>query len=358
MPPPPISVLIADDSKPVREMLKHIIQTDPKLVLAGEATDGLEAVRMTREIRPDVIAMDVVMPGLNGLEATRRIMSETPTPIVIISGLYGPQNSAQNFEALAAGAIALLAKPTFSGNLQGEWDDLLATLKAVSKIRDNLPPLIRETTKKTPPLRKETSGSPPVPAYPRLVAVGASTGGPKTLAQLFANLPADFPLPLVVVQHISPGFLDGMINWLNPLTPLTVKIAEPGEICLPGFIYFAPDGAHTGIDRNLRITQSGVPPLHNVRPAVTHLFQSVARHLGPASIGILLTGMGDDGAKALKEIRDAGGETIAESQETAILFGMPKEAIRCGAARTVLPLYRIAEYLTTYLKQAKTKWTR
>jgi two-component system chemotaxis response regulator CheB len=257
MPPKTISVLIADDSRPVREMLKHIIHTDPVLQLAGEATNGLEAVLLTRELRPDVIAMDVVMPGLNGLEATRRIMHETPTPIVVISGLYDPKNSAQNFEALAAGAIALLAKPTFSGNLQGEWNELLATLKAVSKIRHaaQTPPA-RELPRRIVPPRSESVPSAP----PRLVAVGASTGGPKALAEFFSKLPADFPLPLLVVQHISPGFLEGMVNWLDPLTPLTIKIAEPGEVCRAGFIYFAPDGAHTGVDRNLRITRPTPPP--------------------------------------------------------------------------------------------------
>ncbi|HPS00441.1 MAG TPA: chemotaxis-specific protein-glutamate methyltransferase CheB [Candidatus Sumerlaeota bacterium] len=356
--PRPISILIADDSKPVREILKHIIATDPTLVLAGEATNGLEAVHLTREVKPDVIAMDVVMPGLDGLEATRRIMSETPTPIVIISSLYDPQNSVQNFEALAAGAIALLAKPTLSGDGKGEWNTLLATLKAVSRIRDPHPTIMREIPRKPIPLPQPEISGAPARVCPRLVAIGTSTGGPKALAQLFADLPADFPLPLVVVQHISPGFLEGMVNWLGPLTPLRVKIATPGEVCQPGVIYFAPDGVHTGVDRNLRIIQSNTPSLHNVRPAVTHLFQSVARNLGAASIAILLTGMGDDGARALKEIRDAGGETIAESEETALLFGMPREAIRCGAAHSVLPLYRMANYLTTYLRQAQTKWTR
>lgn len=345
-----IHVLVADDSRVARDLLRCLIESDDELEWVGEATDGMQAVQMTRELKPDIVVMDLVMPGMSGLEATRQIMLECPTPIVIASAVYDARNSAHIFKTLSAGALGLLAKPSASASHDEERRNFVVTLKSLSRFS-----VCGDRHAHAPEVQPTRPSIDLPPAKPRLLAIGASTGGPKALATLLAALPADFPVPIVVVQHISPEFLEGMVDWLNDLTPLKVTIARQDELCLPGWVYFAPDYHHLRIDENLRASLSDDPPLHNVRPAVTPLFQSAARTLGGAAIGVLLTGMGCDGADGLKEIREAGGLTIAESESTAVVFGMPGAAIQCGAAREVLPLDQIAQFLVSYLEQVVTK---
>ena len=338
-----ISVLIVDDSQSSCELLRWIVGQDPEMTVAGVAASGREAVEMTLRLCPDIVAMDVVMPGMDGLQATREIMEQHPVPIVIVSSIYDPHDAAQNFEALRSGALALLAKPTMEGEHNGDWRRFIVSLKAMSQ----LSVAGMHHSRMVEPSPEERN---PKISEKRAVVVGTSTGGPRTLATIFSSLPADFPIPVLVVQHLSPGFLPGMVEWLGGRTAMKVKIAAAGEICRPGHVYFAPDGQHMGISRNLEVFMSGDPPLHGVRPSASFLFSSAAANLGGQSIGVLLTGMGRDGAKELGDIRSAGGLTIVESLETAMIHGMPGEAIRLGAAVRILSNQAIADYLVRYMK--------
>lgn len=338
-----ISVLIVDDSQSSRELLRWIVTQESGMAVVGVAGNGREAVEMTVRLRPDIVAMDVVMPEMDGLAATREIMERHPVPIVIVSAIYDPHDAAQNFEALQSGALALLAKPTAGGEHNGEWRRFIISLKAMSQLNV-------ASRHSHPLLPASPDGREPPVSAKRAVLVGTSTGGPRALATIFSCLPADFPLPLLVVQHLSPGFLAGMVEWLGGRTALKVKIAALGEICRPGHVYFAPDGRHMGIGRHLEVFLSDDPPLHGVRPSASFLFSSAAANLGGQGIGVLLTGMGRDGSKELGDIRSAGGLTIVESLETAMIHGMPGEAIRLGAAAKILPNLEIADYLVHYVK--------
>jgi two-component system chemotaxis response regulator CheB len=338
-----ISVLIVDDSQSSRELLRWIVSQDAGMTVVGAAGNGHEAVEMTVRLRPDIVAMDVVMPEMDGLEATRKIMELHPVPIVIVSAIYDPHDAAQNFEALRSGALALLAKPMVEGEHNGEWRRFIVSLKAMSQLN--------VTGRHIHQILPASPGGREPPVSPkRAVLVGTSTGGPRVLATILSCMPADFPLPVLVVQHLAPGFLAGMVEWLGGRTALKVKIAELGEICRPGHVYFAPDGRHMGIGRNLEIFLSDDPPLHGVRPSASFLFSSAAANLGGQGIGVLLTGMGRDGSKELGDILAAGGLTVVESLETAMIHGMPGEAIRLGAAAKILPNLEIADYLVRYLK--------
>jgi two-component system chemotaxis response regulator CheB len=338
-----VSVLVVEDSQSASDLMCWIIGQDESMTVAGVARNGQEAVEMTCRLRPDVVTMDVVMPVMDGLEATRQIMKRCPTPIVIVSAIYDAKNSVQNFEALCAGALVLLHKPVLAGESTGDWRRLLTTLKVMSRVDVSrhavpathalMPPAVIAPQAET----RRTGG--------QAVVMGASTGGPRVLATLLGGLPANFPVPILVVQHIAPGFLPGMVEWLGGLSRLRVKVAEQGETCRPGIVYFAPDGHHMGITRDLAVSLVSSPPIHGACPSVAHLFESAARILGRQCIGVLLSGMGDDGAKELGLIRTAGGLTIVESPESAIMPGTPQEAVRQGAAVQTLPIQSIAECL-------------
>ena len=335
-------VLIADDSATVRQFLQEMVDRDGQLTVVGLAADGLEAVAQTRSLMPDVVLMDIVMPVLDGYEATRRIMAECPVPIVITSSGLSEDRVQKTFLAIQAGAVAAVQKPAFSDLAQsdGRVRKLNRTLKLMSEVKI----VTRHDLKQ----RQSEPGTPvPIPGQEpiELIAVGASTGGPKVLHTIFSGLPSDFPIPIAVVQHISVGFLAGMVDWLNSAAPLRVQIARAGVSPKAGGIYFAPDENHMGVTRDGLFYFSREPAENGIRPSVSHLFRSVARNLGSRAVGILLTGMGRDGAAELDSMRRAGALTLAQDEASSVVHGMPGEAIKMKAARHIMNPEEISSFL-------------
>ena len=339
-----IRVLVAEDSAVTREYLVHLLDGDPALEVIGQARDGQEAVELAEGLRPDVIVMDIEMPRMDGYEATRRIMEHAPTPIVTVSA-HSSELEARAFEALRAGALVLLNKPSGPGSPDSaasalrlvETVKLMADVKVVRRWAANGP------VRQPPPSRIGAT------RRIRIVAIGASAGGPPAVAEILAGLPAGLPCPILLVQHIAPGFAGGLAEWLGRSTPLDVKLAENDEPARGGTVYVAPDGVHLGIEDNGRIRLTTDAETDGFRPSATYLLRSLARSYGAAAVGVLLTGMGRDGAAGLLELRERGGVTIAQDKESSVVFGMPMEAIRLGAAEYVLPPKRISEAITTLL---------
>lgn len=332
-----IRVLVAEDSAVTREYLTYLLGQDPALQVVGTARDGREAVEQAERLRPDVIVMDVHMPRMNGYEATRRIMERAPTPIVMATASLSRDEAAVAFEALRAGALTVVEKPSGPDDPDQVEDArrLLETVKLMAEVK-----VVRRWPRRERPV-------PPAapPATPdrkvRLIAIGASTGGPAAVADVLAGLPGDLGVPVLVVQHIARGFIGGLAEWLGQGTRLAVKVAEADEAVRPGTVYLAPDGSQMGITRDGRIRLTSEAAEDGFCPSASHLFQSVAGAYGRSVIGVLLTGMGRDGVAGLRRLREAGGVTIAQDEETSVIFGMPGEAIRLGAAEYVLSPERI-----------------
>jgi len=339
-----INVLIVDDSATIRHFLGQIFNADPELRVIGQARDGAEAIEMVERLAPDVITMDIFMPGMSGLEATARIMEKHPTPIVILSGNLDDDEVVSSCRAMEAGALVALAKPTGSNHPDHEASvaDLVRTVKLMSEIR---------VVKRWARSRKVVSqagaraADPALQVNPRLVALGASTGGPVVINTILSGLMPDFPLPILIVQHMAAGFIRGFAEWLGISSRLPVHIASPGEIMLPGHAYIAPDGYQTVVESDNRIALVTGGAEYGHCPSVAALFRSVAGVHGGHAIGVLLTGMGSDGAGELKMMKDRGAVTIAQDRESSVIYGMPGEAVKLGAATYVLPPDKIAATL-------------
>jgi len=341
-----IRVLIVDDSPSVRGFLRHILG-NAGLEVAGEAENGLRAVELAAELRPDVITMDMNMPILDGIAATQAIMETTPTPIIIVSGHWEPEKVAETFEALGAGALAILERPRFDdAGFERQKEHLVSTIRLMAEIK-----VVRRRARPVPDQPSHAAWQPRKLLRRELVAVGASTGGPQALRAILADLPGDFPAPLAVVQHISRGFLPGLVQWLGSHSRLRLVIAEHGQTMKPGTVYFAPDDRHMLVTRDRLVRLSDEPPVGTLRPAIGHLFRSVAETYGSRAVGVLLTGMGREGARELKLMRDRGAVTIAQDKSTSIVYGMPGEAVKLGAATYVLPLESIAAKLLRVLEE-------
>lgn len=341
-----IGVLVAEDSPATREYLVYLIEQDPALEVAAVARDGMEAVEQAERLRPDVILMDVQMPRLNGFEATRLIMERAPTPIVIVSASFARDEVGMTFEALSAGALTVVEKPLGPDHpRQAESAaKLVETLRLMAEVK-----VVRRWPRRAHALAA------PAPVVPsdraaRVVAIGASTGGPAAVSEILQGLPGDLPAPLLLVQHIAPGFTEGLVEWLGQGTRLAVKLARADEPVAPGTVFVAPEHFQMGITKAGRIRLAQELAEDGFCPSAGHLFESVAEAYGPAAAGILLTGMGRDGAKGLMRLREAGGVTIAQDEETSVVFGMPGEAARIGAAQHVLPPNRIAELIRSLAK--------
>jgi two-component system chemotaxis response regulator CheB len=327
-----IRVLVADDSATVREYLASLLGGNPALEVIGTARDGVEAVEQAERLRPDVIVMDVHMPRMNGADATRQIMERAPTRIVMVTASSSRDETSGAFRALGAGALTVVEKPggpDHPGQAAGV-QRLVETVKLMAEVK-----VVRRWPRRARPVP-----SSPAPARPdqkiRVIAIGASTGGPQAVAAILGGLPRDLGAPILVVQHIAPGFTAGLAEWLGQGIRLPVKLAGPGEEVRPGTVYLAPEGLQLGITRDSRIRLTKEAAEDGFCPSASHLFQSVADAYGRAAVGILLTGMGRDGAKGLLTLRQAGGVTVAQDEASSVIFGMPGEAVRSGAAEYVL----------------------
>jgi two-component system chemotaxis response regulator CheB len=337
-------VLVVEDSASKRELLVHILDSDPRLAVVGTARNGEEAIAAARELRPDVITMDVVMPKLDGLDATRRIMETCPTPIVIVSGASEHDKAEALFQAIDAGALAFVATPNDVTHPlhRDQAKQLRETVLLMSEVR-----VVRRWPKQ--PARADAAAGAGAPAdLPdtngpiEVVAIGASTGGPVVLKTIMAALPGDLTATILIVQHITAGFGAGFAEWLAQSSRKPVHVASSGELPLPGHAYLAPDGSHMTLERNGRLALSSSPPENGHRPSVSALFRSVAEAVGRRAIGVLLTGMGKDGARELRQLRDLGAVTIAQDQASSVVHGMAGEAIHLQGATYVLPPERIA----------------
>ncbi|GAB0114761.1 chemotaxis-specific protein-glutamate methyltransferase CheB [Acidisoma sp. C75] len=343
-PPPhrPVRVMVVEDSLVVQSLLRLIIGADPRLEVCAVCPSGEAAIEMLPRLKPDVISMDIRLPGMDGLEATRIIMSRQPTPIVVIADAVEDRSLQISMNALRSGALSVVEKPP--GFAHAAHAQIAETIRTQLLIMSQVP-VIRQRPVAARAAAQMAAGRAPEPAPPRIAAIVTSTGGPPALARLLADLPADFPLPLLVVQHMGAAFMPGFATWLDGIVPMRVRLAEAGQSPMPGHVYIAPGDAHLtlGPDGALRLGRE--PPVHSQRPSGSVLFNSLAQVCGPRALGILLTGMGEDGADGLLAMRRAGALTITEDETTAVVYGMPASAMRIGAASLALPLDRIADAL-------------
>jgi two-component system chemotaxis response regulator CheB len=336
----PIRVLIVDDSPVVRTVLASMLGSQPGFVVVGQAQDGLEAVRLTANLRPDVITMDIRMPRMDGLEATRRIMSSTPTPIVVVASSVYATDLNIAFSAVEAGALTVVEKPhgLVAADYEAVSDQLLTSVRLMSDVHVvTLRP--RGTTGTTRVLPEADLDRVDI------IAIAASTGGPGVLHEILQGLPADFPIPIVLVQHITSGFVPGFVRWLDSVTALQVVSAKEGDRVAPGRVLVAPDDAHLTVTPGGVVSLERTEPIKGQRPSATRLFEAVAASYRNNALGIVLTGMGEDGADGLEVLRRYGGHVIAQAEAGCVVFGMPRAAIVRGLAHQVLNPTEIAEVL-------------
>ena len=344
-----IRVLIADDSQMVRDMLADILGSDPGISVAGLAGNGLQAIEQTRLLKPDIVAMDINMPVMGGLEAIERIMSSTPVPILVITDL---DDARVAFSALSKGALEVYHKSFYS---QGMAAELIAKIKLLSKVKVIRHILSKEGEASTGShiFAQGKSSAFPQPAAARregkeaiqVIAIACSTGGPRALAQIFSEMREGFPVPIVVAQHMSDGFVSGLVEWLDSVTPVKVKFAADGESLRENHAYFAPAGTHMMVNASGRLALAAVPPEDLLHPSCDLLLASVGKAFGAQSLGMILTGMGDDGVEGLRSIRERGGYTVAQDGATSVVFGMPKVAIDKGLIDRVCPIGEIGGLL-------------
>ncbi len=354
----PIRVVLVEDSRVISELLTAILQSDPRFDLVASYAMAEEAIARLESDKPHVISMDIRLPGINGLEATQAILRQYPVPIVICSATAN-EDRFLSMNALRAGALSVVEKPV--GPAQRNFKELsdkyltqLAIMSGVRVIRQ------RAQQRRTSHTGEVTlANTPPALALPKTgkwscLGIVASTGGPFALAALLKQLPADFPLPILLVQHMVPSFIDGFVSWLTTVSPIPAKFAEPGETPTAGHIYLPPAEHHLVLTRKgLSLTQT--PPVCYQRPSGTILFQSMAEILGAQGLGVLLTGMGEDGALGMAAMHAVGAHTIAEDETTAVVYGMPKAAVQLGAVNDLLPLHAIPARLVQLVMPAQKK---
>jgi two-component system chemotaxis response regulator CheB len=366
-----IQVLVVDDSGLMRRIISDFLEADPRIEVMDTARDGYEAVQKVAKLHPDVVTMDIEMPRMSGLEALRRIMSQCPTPVIVLTGLTDPELV---IEALEKGAVDFIIKPsgTVSVDIYQIRQELIAKVKLAtlanlpkrrlyaSQVEPTarpqrspfltIPPNIRPISKATS--REAPEQASPSPAGGWVVVVGASAGGPRTLDYLLGHLPSDLPAPVLVVQHMPPGFTRTFAERLHQHSSLAVKEAVEGDVVRPGQAYIAPGDHHMLVEKQrgkeiIRLDKS--PRVKGLRPAADVTMCSVAEAYGAGSIGVILTGMGSDGTEGFRAIKGQGGITIAQDKATSVIYGMPRAALRSGCVDTVLPLDEIPEEIVRIL---------
>ncbi len=363
-----LRILIVDDSTLMRRVLRQLLESDPEIRVVGEAGDGRQALALVAELKPDLIILDVQMPVMDGVETTRQIMAYHPTPILVLTATLSNRDVDITFEMLGAGALDVMEKPLLGNPVALEQARqalvhkvrLLSRVRVVTHLRGR-----RKCRAKPQPVEGADQAEPRTAplavrrqnlviepkAQPDLcpvVVIGASTGGPRVVRQILTNLPADFPAAVIVVQHIADGFSAGMVEWLAQSVPLRVLLATEGMFIRPGHVLVAPDRYDLLVQPDGTIHMSGLPLLIQ-RPAIDIVMQSVAAVCAERAVGVLLTGMGRDGAIGMQAIRRAGGYAIAQDGASCAIFGMPRAAIELGAIDVVLPPQQIAAELCRHL---------
>lgn len=325
-------IVVVDDSALLRRVLVDILSAEPDFEVVGQGRNGEDAIRLAQELKPDVITLDVEMPQMDGLQALKQIMRATPTPVLMVSSLTA-QGTSATIEALQSGAADVLAKPATRQmtGMRDAGDELVSKVRAVrgARIRERVP-----ASASWPPMPSSTD---------RVVVVAASTGGPRALHTFFEGLPKLFPAPIAMVQHMPAGFVESLAKRLNAIGTVPCQVMRPGDSLTPGVAYLAPSGTHTKILKNGHFEFVDGPTIHGVKPAADPLFLSAAEHFSNRCIGVVLTGMGRDGAEGAKTIRQAGGVVLAESETTCVIYGMPRAAKIAGGVDFEVPIERMGE---------------
>jgi len=340
-------VLVVDDSPLMCKVLTDILNCDPQILVAAVANNGKEAVELVPRLKPDIITMDMDMPVVDGLEATKQIMASNPTPILIVASAVFKAGMEKVFKAISHGALDVIDKSELELSEQKKSGEaLIAKIKFLTGVR--------VTDRRRGRLRNERSTvdlkAPSTGVSDKIVAIVASTGGPQALLDILKRIPGDFPCGIVIVQHITSGFLPGLVDWLNKECKIKVKIGEDSEAIQPAVAYIAPDDVQMRVEDSGKITLSNEPAYGGHRPSGDVLLESVAKAYGKGSVAAILTGMGRDGATGMKAIKQLYGKTIAQNEKSCVVFGMPKAAIEMDVIDKVLPLESIAEEIVSMVR--------
>ena len=348
----PIKVLLVDDSPMVLHFLRKLLESSEDIVVVGTAAQGQQALDLLQTLKPDVICTDMHMPVMDGLALTRAVMAASPCPILVVSVSVEP-GSANVFQLLEAGAVDIYPKPrnileADNDRLAKELTSKIRVLAGVKVYRRSL------AASEAKPAAPQATLIPRPHLAAQIVVVGASTGGPQALFSLLAGLPRRFPVPIVCVQHIGSDFLGNLMAWLQTGSALPLQRAVQGVLPLPGVVYFAPEDLQLEFDAQRRFQLLQAPPCDGHCPSVTVAMRSAAQRFGPTTIGVLLTGMGRDGADGMASIASAGGVTVAQDEASSVVYGMPKEAVKLGAVQFSLPLEQIAAALLALTDKRET----
>lgn len=330
-----VRVLIVDDSSFSRSLIRELLSQDPGIDIAGEATNGREAVSMARALAPDIITMDLEMPVMGGMAAITEIMHSHAIPILVVSSVADAQSA---YDALLNGALDVVNKPDYSEGSALAFIHKIKLLSGVAVITRTRPKGTRPADQAA-----DQHTTPNKDGFERIFAIASSTGGPQALAHILPQLPANFPCPILIAQHIAQGFAQGMAEWLDRLSPMTVRLARNGERPQPGTVYLASAETHMTLLPNHHINLQPVEDNDIYHPNCDRLLGSTAQAYGHKTVGIILTGMGKDGAKGMADIRTHGGLTLAQDEASSVIFGMNRVAIESGCIREILPLEAIAD---------------
>lgn len=341
-----IRVLIADDSATGRRLLAGILATDPVFEIIALASNGKEAVNYAKGLKPDIISMDINMPLMDGIEATRIIMSESPAPVVIVSSIYNNSNVRQAIQELEAGAVTVMPKPHGPGHHLFEQTaaKYISTLKLMSEVKVVRRRFVKNHNGTDWQLFDNSESI--ISKESKIVAIGSSAGGPEALKEFLTSISPDFPIPIVIVQHLDPHFSKGFVDWINTFSPIPAKIAENGEKLERGKLYLPPTNLHLTVREGRFWYYNGTADdISSYKPSIDILFESVSREYSKDSIGVILSGMGRDGAVGLKKMKEAGAYTFAQDKNTSLIYGMPGEAVKIEAVCKVLSPKQIATQL-------------